>query len=99
MANKNHIQGRKKGGNHTTIIDAAIDVVKYVQSLEQVSRVSPRFIQSGLKGSVKHRIKITMEQGSLLLKVRGGISFQEIRVYTSYPGNVQKMIEKNFSQQ
>ena len=99
MANRNHIQGRKRGGNHTTVIDAAIDVIRYVQSLDQVSRISPGFIQSGLKGSVKHRIKIIREQGSLLLKVRGGISIQEIRVYTSYPENVQKMIEKNFSQQ
>lgn len=96
MANKNHIQGRKKGGNHTTIIDAAVDVVKYAQSLKQVSRVSPGFIKSGLKGGVKHRIKIMREQGSLLLKVRGGISFQEIRVYTSYPEDVQKIIEDKF---
>ena len=96
MANKNHIQGKKKGGNHTTIIDAAIEVVKYVQSLEQVSRVSPGFIKSGLKGGVQHRIKIAEEKGSLLLKVRGGLSFQEIRVYTSCPEAVRKMIEEKF---
>lgn len=97
MKNRNHVQGKKIGGNHTTIIDAAIDVVKFAQSLKQVSRVSPGFIQSGLKGSVRHRIKIEREQGSLLLKIRGGIALQEIRVYTSYPEVVQKMIEQNFS--
>ncbi|MEF3692103.1 MAG: DUF2103 domain-containing protein [Candidatus Moraniibacteriota bacterium] len=98
MSNKNHIQGEKRGGKHTTIIDAAVEVVRYLQSLKQVSRVSPGYIRSGLKGGVKHRIKIIEEQGALLLKVRGGISFQEIRVYTSSPEKVQKIIEEKFFQ-
>lgn len=97
MAKRNHVNGKKKGGNHTTIIDAAVDVVKFAQSLGQVSRVSPGIIHPGLKGGVKHRIKIMKEQGALLLKVRGGASLQEIRVYTSHPDYVQKMIEQNFS--
>lgn len=96
MKSRNHVIGKKKGGNHTTIIDAAVDVVKFAQSLRQVSRISPGFIQSGLKGGVKHRIKIEQGQGSLLLKVRGGIALQEIRVYTPCPEVVQKMIEQIF---
>jgi hypothetical protein len=76
-----HRAGKKIGGRHTTIIDAARPIVDLLQRLPEVTKLSPGFIKLGLR-SGRHRLKISLSQGGLLLKIRGSTSIQEVRIYT-----------------
>jgi hypothetical protein len=93
MTSKNHRQGGKMGGKHTTVIDAAQPVVDLAQILPEVTKVSAGYITSGIKTGPQ-RIKIKKMVGGLLLIVRGNISIQEIRVYTSDIEKTKKTFEK-----
>lgn len=79
--------------NHTTLIDAAEDLVKAATRIPEVSRVVPGFIKTGIKALHHHqnRVKITHQEGCIVLVVRGRISVQEIRVYAD---DTQIVLEK-----
>lgn len=70
--------------NHTTVIDAAEPIVRHAVSLEAVDRVTPGFIRTGIKKLRSHqsKVKLTHQDGCVLLQIRGNISVQEVRVYT-----------------
>lgn len=96
MASRNHHNGGKIRGKHTTIIDAAKPIIKFLNELEWVTGISLGFIKSGLKGA-KQRMKIINTTGGLLLVIRGGVTIQEIRVYSNNTKKVQEELERNFS--
>jgi hypothetical protein len=84
MSTKNHRQGGKFGGSHTTVIDAAVPVVDLAHKLPSVTNISPGFITSGLRpANGKIRVKLTEFLGGVLLNVRGNTSQQEIRIYST----------------
>jgi hypothetical protein len=83
MATKNHRQGGKFGGNHTTFIDAAIILANIAAVREEVSCVSPGFISSGKGGgNGQRRVKISDAPWGLLLTVSQNASVQEVKVFT-----------------
>jgi hypothetical protein len=88
---KGHKQGGKMTGKHTTIIPAAENIIDLLQKNVFVDKISAGFIKHGIK-SGKHSIKIMDMDSGLLLKIRGTASIQEIRVYTNYPDEVQKVL-------
>ena len=96
MASKNHRQGGKMGGKHTTVIDAAQPIVDLAQKMSEVMKVSAGFITSGIKTG-QQRVKIKKIVGGLLLVVRGNISIQEIRVYTNDIEKTQRTFECELS--
>lgn len=87
-----NVHDAKISKKHSTIIDAAIPLIEPVVRREEVRRVTPGFIASGIKKKRDHRtrVKIGMEDGCVTIQVRGNISSQEIRIYTS---NAQKTAE------
>ena len=90
---KSHVDGTDKiSGDHTTFIEAAQAVIREVVRLDSVRRVTPGFIQSGLKKTQTGvpSFKITMGDGCVKLLVRQAISVQEVYIYTS---NVQETTE------
>jgi len=95
MSAKNHYQGKKMGGRHTTVIDAARKVVDFLETLPEVSKIATGFITSGVGGG-QQRIKISDMTGGILIKVRGNISIQEIRVYSSNIESTKAALEENF---
>jgi hypothetical protein len=82
MSTKNKRSGGKYTGNHTTLIPAAIIVCDIADACESVVRISPGFIKAGLKSvNGQRRVKISEQEGAILLSVRDNTSHQEIYVY------------------
>ncbi len=76
--------GGKFTGNHTTLTPLACDVADIANKVPEVTKITPGFIKSGLRPSNgSKRVKFTDELGCILLRVRDGISVQEIRVYVT----------------
>jgi hypothetical protein len=82
---KDHVKSDKISGNHTTFIEPAAVLARYVVGLDSVRRVTPGVIEAGLKGgqSGPPRIKITMGDGSVKLTIRQNTSVQTVFIYTS----------------
>lgn len=77
-----HLSGGKYTASHTTVIAAAASPARAAARLESVSKISLGLIKTLRNGPPA--IKFTEEcSGCLLVKVRGGSSIQEVRVYTT----------------
>ncbi len=90
--------GGKFSTSHSTLISAAEGIVKKANSLPEVSKISLGFIRS-IKGNGTnlHRIKYDLsEPACLKLTVRGGISIQELRFYTTSPRELAAKLQENF---
>ena len=91
----NHRAGKKIGGRHTTVIDAAKTIINFLNKNPYVSNIAIGYIKTGLKPALQ-RMKIKSENGCLLLKIRGTISIQEIRVFSRDLDMMQKILEEKF---
>lgn len=87
-------QGPKSGGSHTTLIDAAVPVVRAAAKLSKVKRIAPGFIKPTPGKTGLRRVDFERINGGLLVKVRGNTAIQEIRIYTDYPDEVQRLLEE-----
>jgi hypothetical protein len=87
-------QGKKSGGTHTTLIDAAAPLIQAAEKLPEVTKIVLGFIKAtpGKKGH--RRVKFATTRSGLLLTVRGNTSIQRIRIYTASPKVVQQELEK-----
>jgi hypothetical protein len=76
--------GGKFSNAHSTAIQAAEPLLKFAIKSPEVSKISLGFIRSiKSNGTNLHRIKIdSSERACLKITVRGGISAQELRLYT-----------------
>lgn len=90
-----HMNGKKRGGRHTTCIDAAIPVVKFAEKLPEVTKISPGFIKSGIRGG-RQRIKLKDIVGGVRLIIRGSTCVQEVKVYSQNPGTTKMAFIKYF---
>ncbi len=76
--------GGKFTGNHTSLIPAAILIADIADQCEVVHRISPGYIKAGLKSvGGQRRIKITVNNGYILVAVRDNISQQELHIYST----------------
>lgn len=90
------LSGNKFSNAHSTAIDAAIVVVRAVEQLDCVSKISLGYIQPIRGGGPgKRRLKIDAESELACVKVmaRGGTSIQELRIYTSNKAEVIAVLE------
>ena len=87
-------QGKKSGGSHTTLIEAAEPLVKAAEKLSEVTKIALGFIKStpGQRGT--KRVKFVKSMSGLLMTVRGNTSVQAIRIYTATPDIVQQVLGK-----
>jgi hypothetical protein len=95
MNKSNHRCGGKIGGKHTTVIDAAKPIVDYLLKHLDVTIVTVGYIKMRIK-TAPQRIKIKEDSGSLLVKVRGTASIQELRVFSKNLERVKKDLENEF---
>lgn len=92
---KNHRQGGKFGGNHTTLIDLASELADVAERLPEVTKISPGFINSGTgTGRGERRVKISDAQGGVILTVRQNSSVQELRIITRDPQSTKLVIAR-----
>jgi len=87
-----HRAGGKLTRNHTTVIDAAVDLIDHLQDRNDVSKISLGLIKNigkGLPGLKFHAVT-----GGWKVVIRGSTSLQEIVVYTSDPETVKQSLFK-----
>ena len=92
--------GGKFSSSHSTAIEAVEPLLKFVSANPDVSKISLGFIRSIRgNGTNLHRMKIdaTTETACIKVTVRGGISVQEIRIYTPERTQLSKQIREKFS--
>ena len=85
-----HRAGGKLTSAHTTLIDAAVPVVDFLQACPLVSKISLGLIKNigkGLPGMKFHPVV-----GGWKITVRGNVSLQELVVYTAEPESVRQSL-------
>lgn len=88
--------GKKKAGNHTTIIDEARAIVQFADASSLVTKISPGFIRStGNRDTISH--KCMPEQSGVMVKIHGRSSVQEIRLYSKDAAKLVAAIEEKFN--
>jgi len=94
---KNHIDGKGKGGRHTTLTDFSGKVVKCLERIPGVKKVSPGVIKSvsGSRGGC--RVKLHKENFGFLATIRGNAYVQELRIYTTNKKVVAKELGSCFT--
>ncbi len=92
MANKDSRAGGKYTGNHTTLVPLAASACDFAHQCAAVTKISPGFIKAGLGSTGKRRVKITEQNGYLLLSIRDTSSHQEVHIYTTDVVAAQKAI-------
>ena len=89
--------GKKRAGNHTTIIDEARAVVRFADASDLVTKISPGFIRStGNRDAVSY--KFMREQSGVLAKIHGRSSVQEIRLYSKDATALYAILTATFGQ-
>jgi hypothetical protein len=78
-----HFAGKKFSKRHTTIIDAAIPLIKFAEKNSSINKIILGIIKPTRQGT--HRIKLLLIKGGIKATVRGGIYVQEIFFYTKTP--------------
>jgi len=93
---KNHRKRLKKGGNHTSFIDAAAELRDFARKLPEVTSVAAGRIDTNL-GNGKQGVKLKPINSQLLLVlIRGGASVQEVRIHTKCLSKTEVAIRQNF---
>lgn len=92
-----HLSGGKYTASHTTVIDAALLPAQAAARLPCVTKISLGLIKTLRNGPPA--IKFAEDcAGCVLVKVRGGSSIQEIRVYTTDPDETEAVMRAAFKQ-
>jgi len=86
-----HLAGGKLTRSHTTLIDAAVPVVRALQNRSEVSKISLGIIKVIGKGPPT--MKLTPVVGGWKLVIRGNVSLQELVVYTGDPEATRAFVE------
>src|SRR3989344_7780375 len=79
--------------SHKTYIPVADNFRVFARKIPGVTCVSAGIIKAGLSPA-PIRVKIVDESGCILLKVRGPVCIQEVRVYTSNMQEVRTTIAR-----
>ena len=82
MANRISKSGKKFASSHSSYTKMAGVLVRELESAEELSKISAGIIKTNLPNlRGKKRIKVINEGSCLLLRLRGNISMQEVRLY------------------
>ena len=87
-----HRAGGKLTRSHTTLIDAVVPLVDFLQTRDEVSKISLGLIRNigrGMPGLKFHAVT-----GGWKVVVRGNVSLQEMVVYTSDPERTRQELLK-----
>lgn len=78
--NMGKFNGGKFNGNHTTVVDAADDLVEGINKIPEIKKIVLGRIEKA-KGYAHLRMKIADERAGAKLTIRAGTFTQEIYVY------------------
>ena len=91
-----HLSGGKFTASHTTVIEAADGPARAAAQLAGVSKVSLGLIKTLRNGPPAIKF-LDDGPGCLLVKIRGGRSIQEVRVYTSNKDEAKEAMRAAFT--
>lgn len=95
MGGVKHANGKKTSGRHTTLIDAAAPVFKFISKIPDVTSISAGEIKMNLPAAPQ-RVTVKEMSGCLSVKVRGTKSIQELKIYSVNLTTIKEVIEKKF---
>jgi hypothetical protein len=95
MGRMGHISGKQISKQHSTVIDAAQDVVKFLQKIPEVTKIALGRLDVHLP-TTEWRIKYTEIQGGIKLQVRGTNSIQQLMIYTTNCGLIKEKLTSEF---
>lgn len=78
-----HAQGDKMSRRHTTLIEAAVGIVRTARALACVTKISLGKITQVVGRTAERRLKIMNVPAGLFVKVRGTKTLQELFIYTA----------------
>ena len=84
----------KRGGRHSTAIQAAWRFLPAVIAEPAVNRITLGYITSKGSATGRSSLKIIEDKGSILLSVRAGSAHQEIRVFANDVPQAKRTIER-----
>ena len=93
MAKKGHIAGKKVSRRHTSVTEAASEVLSVVRTLAEIKRISPGEIRQN-KGNGARRLTITHTNAGLDLLITGD-AVQKVAVSTESPREVTEFIKNS----
>lgn len=96
MSSKNHFNGAKKKGSHTTVIPAAELLVKEANKLPQVTGIAPGYIDQRARSKMP-RIVFKPIPAGLEVTVLSSSSKQTLIIYTSAPELVERLLNKKIA--
>jgi hypothetical protein len=94
MSKKNILSAKNIVGTHTTIIDAALDVLTFISTMDDI-KISPGIITQA-KRSGGRVIKFTPTRTGLEMKVLGNRTLQSFYIYTAKPEGVIEITYNKF---
>ncbi|MFM2357803.1 MAG: hypothetical protein RJA61_540 [Candidatus Parcubacteria bacterium] len=89
-----HAAGGKITASHTTIIDEAEKIIATAQTLSEVSKISLGIIKQ--IGSGKRKIIFSEIPAGFLIRVRGSVTMQELRVFSSDKAKTREALFRAF---
>lgn len=89
-----HLAGGKITATHSTVIDAAVIIVKFAVKEPSITKIGLGKISQMRSTSKGRRLIITEQPAGLLVKVRGSNSLQEIRLYTKDHAKIIGALER-----
>lgn len=93
---KNHRKRLKRGGGHTTFIEAAVPLRDFLRKQPEVTAISAGKITGNI-GPGSLWMKLKEAKGCLVATVRGGACLQEIRIYTRSFAKTKASVKANFA--
>ena len=84
--------GKKFSGNHTTVIDAAENIIKLAEREILVRKISLGIIKQCKMGQGNKNLKIEEVPAGLKLTVKGNAYAQTIYLYIDEPGINNKVV-------
>lgn len=87
----------KFSSSHSTYIEQAEKVLKFLERNQTVSKISLGIIKSKKSASKSFtRPKVILLENHILIKVSSKLAVQEIRVYGKNLREIEKELSKNF---
>ncbi len=91
-----HFGGKRVSKQHSTVIEAAEDIVKFLHKVPEVSKIALGRIDVHLPPT-EWRIKFAEIRGGIRLQIRGTNSIQQIMIYTSESAVIKERLDLEFS--
>jgi hypothetical protein len=76
------------------MIDAAVPIIKSIEKMREVTKVSLGMIKN--VGTGQRKLKFKPINGGICVFVRGSTCVQEVFIYTEIPSETQRKIESIF---